>query len=256
MKIIEYGELTFKFHKKKPTCTLLSCDKNAVNVIVPRVVYGAVVLHIENYAFKDCSLLESVTFEDFESLPEDLDQPNNFYYIGRGAFANCSALKKIEFPSYVECIYDEVFDGCNSLERVTFDTNKCQINYAIFSHLKSLKYVSSVNEVYDYMFYGCKSLEVFPVSDQTLEIGDESFAGCDKLTNITIPKSVKKIKPLAFRNCQSLASITFEDPENWLFFNKYECENESIDFSNPETNANILKTMYKNDGYGDFFKKY
>lgn len=68
-------------------------------------------------AFKDCSSLHSLTFQPGSRLKiidgESKSTPC-------GAFTNCTSLSSIEIPANVETIGSAAFEGCKSLQTVTF----------------------------------------------------------------------------------------------------------------------------------------
>ena len=249
----KYNELTINFVENTDICRVISCDKNAEKVVIPRVVDNHLVVAIKDYAFEDCKNLKSVTFEDVDELPKELYMPSIHYEIGSYAFSGCTSLKKIELPHFVRNIRRGAFYGCTSLKKATFFD--CYVESYAFAHCTALKTVSSLKIINEGVFNDCQSLEVFPITNKTPEIDEDAFQHCYKLTDITIPKSVKSIEGLAFRSCRGLKTITFEDPENWHYKSMYFLEDKPVDFSDPEKNAKMLGTIDFDDGVTRFFKK-
>ena len=68
-------------------------------------------------AFEDCTSLQSVMFEKGTQLKTI----EGGYQGRRSAFYNCTSLTKIEIPASVETIGNNIFDGCTSLQTVTFE---------------------------------------------------------------------------------------------------------------------------------------
>ncbi len=68
------------------------------------------VTSIGDYAFYDCSNLESVTFAEGSQLTS----------IGSSAFRDCISLKSIEIPAGVTSIGSRAFESCRNLESLTF----------------------------------------------------------------------------------------------------------------------------------------
>ena len=59
-------------------------------------------------------------------MEEFFEKPSHLRILEREAFGNCSALQEIEIPASVEeigsdCFGAAFYDGCCSLERVTFE---------------------------------------------------------------------------------------------------------------------------------------
>ena len=71
---------------------------------------------IEAAAFKGCSSLATVTFENGSQL-KTIGGGSSYY----GAFSYCTALTSIEIPASVETIEAAAFKGCSSLATVTFE---------------------------------------------------------------------------------------------------------------------------------------
>ena len=177
---------------------------------------------IEAAAFKGCSSLATVTFENGSQL-KTIGGGSSYY----GAFSYCTALTSIEIPASVETIEAAAFKGCSSLATVTFE-NGSQLKtigggssyYGAFSYctaLTSIEIPASVETIEASAFKGCSSLATVTFENgsqlKTIEGGYPSsgtFADCTALTSIEIPASVETIEAAAFKGCSSLATVTFE----------------------------------------------
>ncbi|MBR4226480.1 MAG: leucine-rich repeat domain-containing protein, partial [Candidatus Methanomethylophilaceae archaeon] len=73
---------------------------------IERVVFDGPVTSIGDYAFQNCSSLESV------------DIPSSVTSIGKYAFRGCSSLSSVEIPEGVTSIGQYAFQGCSSLSSV------------------------------------------------------------------------------------------------------------------------------------------
>ena len=90
-----------------------------------------------------------------------------------------------------------------------------------------------------------KKAKTLVISDEVLGIGDYAFYGCSSLSSIIIPNSVTSIGPSAFWHCSNLTSVTFNSTTGWFTTNSSsETSGESIDITNPSTNATNLKNTY------------
>ena len=125
---------------------------------------------IEAAAFKGCSSLATVTFENGSQL-KTIGGGSSYY----GAFSDCTALTSIEIPASVETIEAAAFKGCSSLATVTFENG---------SQLKTIEggYPSSGT------FADCTALTSIeiPASVETIEAA--AFKGCSSLATVTFEK--------------------------------------------------------------------
>ena len=114
--------------------------------------------HIENlielpdYAFNDCSSLESVTIG------------NNVTKIGGTAFFGCTGLTSVTIGDKVESIGDSAFYGCTGLT--------------------SVEIPDSVTTIGGSAFQGCSSLTSVTIGNKVETIGGCAFGACSNLTTV------------------------------------------------------------------------
>ena len=157
------------------------------------------VTSIGNYAFSGCSGLTSVT------IPESVTS------IGGSAFSSCSGLTSITIPEGVASIGSSAFDGCSGLTSITIPEGVTSIgDYAFFgcSGLTSITIPEGVASIGRYAFSRCSGLTSVTIPESVTNIGDGAFSSCSGLTSITIPESVTSISSSAFDGCSGLTSIT------------------------------------------------
>ncbi len=201
--------------------------KGAANIISKLKYRGRTmnVVEIGERAFKDCSVLTSVTipnsvtsisrqaFDSSISLTS-VTIPESVTSIGNYAFEDCSSLTSITIPNSVTSIGYSAFRGCSSLTSITIPNSVTSIGGTAFEDCSSLAsiIVEQGNEKYDSrdkcnaiietatntLFAGCKNTTI-PESVTT--IGNYAFYGCSSLTSITIPESVTSIGDYAFMGC-------------------------------------------------------
>ena len=202
---------------------------------------------IGNYAFRDCSNLESVTlpasvtsigavaFGECHKLTS-VSIPASVT-ISDFAFLNCKKLATINMPN-VTAIANQAFSGCNSLEAVALPESLTSIGTNPFEYCSSLTsiVVDEKNAVYtsrgkvnanDESDTECNAIiekRTDPdtntesntlivgcagttIPETVTSIGAYAFSSCYGLTEITIPSSITNIGSYAFRNCTKLTSV-------------------------------------------------
>ncbi len=169
------------------------------------------VKEIGGYAFKDCVSLTEIT------LPKDVHFLTRDGSYGRGAFMNCTSLKKVKNVTGGIVVddnnVDPPFKGCTALTDIEFASGITTIPEELFSMCTAVKTVTvpaTVSNIKHHAFYGCTSLSnvVFESDKGLVTIGTYAFCGCKALSGFNLPSSVKEIGGYAFRDCVSLTEIT------------------------------------------------
>lgn len=229
----KYENLTYKI-SENGTIEIISCDKSAVNVIIPDKIDGIKVTSIGYHAFSDCKNLEEIKLpESVENISsssfygcislKEITIPDGVKNIEGSAFADCKSLKNITLPDSVENIQANAFNGCTALKSVNVsekNKNYTSISGILFNKDKSeiIKYPPALSgKVYsvpdgvkiigDYAFSGCMNLNEINLPDSVTDIGTEAFSECKKIPEIKIPYRVKRIGNSAFKNCTGLLTI-------------------------------------------------
>ena len=177
------------------------------NKKIEKIILPSTLTTIGQYAFYDCTSLQTVTFEKGSRLKT----------IEESAFEDCTALTSIEIPASVERIEDRAFKGCSKLATVTFEKGLQlkTIENSTFEDctaLTSIEIPASVEMIGQYAFNDCTSLHTvtFEKGSKLKTIGSDVFLNCTSLTMIEIPASVETIEDQAFEGCSLLATVTFE----------------------------------------------
>ncbi len=180
------------------------------------IVIPASVETIGQSAFKKCTSLLSVSFEDGSQLKSIeggyFHGSNSTWDPDRymGAFSDCSSLLSIEIPASVG---DYAFYRCNALKQVSFVNNPQlkTIGEHAFENIdvESIIVPASVETIGAYAFYDCFYLSsvLFESNSQLKRIDDSAFYYV-ALKSITIPANVEQIGSYAFGF--DLSSVTFE----------------------------------------------
>ena len=175
------------------------------------------VTSIGDYAFKDCTLLTSITI------------PSSMTSIGLLTLSNCNSLKSLTVASgnavyhsagncVIETASKALVAGCkNSV--IPSDGSVTSISYSAFrdcEYLTSVTIPSSVTIIDDYAFAGCTYLKSVAILGDVTSISERAFSWCTYLESITIPSSVTIIGNSAFNGCAYLTSIYYEGTaEQW-----------------------------------------
>lgn len=192
---------------------------------ITNVKIGSGITEIGEEAFRGLNI-SAVTFEDESPLK----------VIGVNAFRDCTAMKTFYVPASVEKICEKAFQGCASLETVTFEANSNlkaigvdgdagKNTFAYCTSLKSIVLPDSVETIGQSCFYGCTNLETVVLGDNVSSIGISAFENSGvtafevpaaltvipngmlnntKITTITVGDQVTTVNPGAFANCTEL----------------------------------------------------
>lgn len=127
---------------------------------------------IGNYAFNNCRLLSSVTFEEVSQI--------NF--IGVYAFSNCTSLTSITITNSVTSIGKCAFENCESLSEITIPSGVTLIEAWAFNDCKSLSEIiclaKTAPTIYDKTFDGIPkngALKVTSGSDYSTWMSTEIY---------------------------------------------------------------------------------
>ena len=146
---------------------------------VKKVVIEDGITNIVDFAFFDCTVLESIEI------------PGSVASIGNFAFCSCIRLTDITIPGSVTSIGDYAFLNCTGLT--------------------SINIPEGVTSIEDYAFQGCSSLTSITIPESVTSIGNYAFKYCSSLTDITIPGSVTSIGTYAFSGCTALTEVLLEN---------------------------------------------
>lgn len=197
-------------------------DSSVPDLVIPGTVTDQNGNEVDVVEIKEDAFRRNATINSLEIL-------EGVKKIGKGAFSECSNLKKIIIPSSVIEIDPQAFYNCRALESITVNggnpvyrsfTN-CLINRAERSLIVGSK--KSVIPVYkedggtEYIvtsigagaFYG-SGIEEIDIPENITSIGAEAFKN-SSLTKFTVPEGIKVINASTFDSCASLTTITLHD---------------------------------------------
>ncbi|MCD8305132.1 MAG: leucine-rich repeat domain-containing protein [Prevotella sp.] len=171
-----------------------------------------------------------------DSVKYTLDSEEKTYFvesIDAGAFSSNSALKEVTIPKYVTAIGNEAFNGCENLETVVFNAEKCGRAFNIFSGCDALStltfgetvmavpdnlmsavssendYYSNTNKTDTAAVTNFPNLKEIDIPDNVIYIGTYAFAMNKGLETLTIGAGVLYILQDAFADCPNLATVNY-----------------------------------------------
>ena len=181
---------------------------------------------IEDFAFKNCKNLKSVTIPDgvteigddaFRNCSQltEIVIPDSVTEIGRYAFDSCASLSEVKLSKSVTKIDEDAFSNCTSLQNIMIpksltETSNWGNGGGIFkkcTNLKDVTFEAGTKEIAKNLFANCPGLEHIVIPDTVMFIEDYAFGNCENLKNVTIPNSVTEIGDSAFKDCSGLESI-------------------------------------------------
>ena len=269
----EDGELSYE--EAAAVTDLGTAFKNSTILAFDELKYFTGITKIRDYAFYNCTELESVTI------------PNSVTKIGVYAFYNCSSLESITIPESVTSIGSNAFYGCRSLTSITIPDSVTSIGDKVFRNCTSITSVTipnSITEIGESAFYGCTgellidskiiatnyNRDNYPkssssawlygynftkltIGDNITSIGNYTFYNCRSLTSVTIPDCVTKIGVSAFQDCTSLTSAYCKPitPPDWGS-NMFENNASGFKIYVPRNAVDAYKRswrLYYEDGY-------
>ena len=182
------GEITLKYPWK--------------DIEYTKIVFGADITGIGNYAFCYSSSLQSVEIPDTVAV------------LGKGIFMGCSTLESVTLPSSVNRVSESMFAFCKNLKNVTVSPITQSIGKEAFMRCSSLAEITlpaTLKTIDESAFSMCTSLKKIVLPEGFTTLGTRVFYSCEKLAEITLPSTLTTIKENALDGCRALTEIIFPD---------------------------------------------
>lgn len=160
------------------------------------VISGAV--DVPRDMFGKCTELKKVTLK------------NGVRSIGEDAFRDCSSLESVIFENTVlEKISDGAFWGCSALSSIALPDSVTEIERNAFfeTGLRNIQLPEKLTLIGGGAFCNCKNLKQVQLPPQLKELGEGAFFNCENLAQIQLPSRLNKLGGDAFRDCTSLDKI-------------------------------------------------
>ena len=177
------------------------------------------------YTYKGVNYLLEYLGTDTELiLPESYNGQS--YEINQFAFRDCTSLTSVTFTGSVTSIGNDAFSGCTSLTSVHITDLAAWCNIKFMNEYSTpLYYVHNlylngnlitelvipdgVTSISDYAFNNCTVLTSVVIPDGVTRIGKYAFNNCSSLTSVVIPDIVAwGIGSYAFYGCNSITTAT------------------------------------------------
>lgn len=169
------------------------------------------VTKIDDSVFADCGDIEEV------------ELPEGFLSIGKGAFGFSKSLKKINFPDTLERIGDEAFVGCTQLEGVEIPRGTTEIGANAFTDCRLITAFAVSEENQNFtsvdgviftkdktelvMYPPGNTAESYEIPEGTLKICDKAFSHNESLKSVSVPDSVTQLGGYAFYFCEEFREV-------------------------------------------------
>ncbi|MCC8122669.1 MAG: leucine-rich repeat domain-containing protein, partial [Oscillospiraceae bacterium] len=184
--------------------------------VVPESIFCSKTADIDN-SLADVTLRRNTTLKKVV-LPEGLKT------ISRRAFANCTALEEINFPSTLTTIDSEAF-RTSGIPSLTLPAGLTSLGTGAFRECDNLQTVTieHVNTILMAgLFKDCTALNTVVLAEGITRIPASFFENCTSLEHVTLPNSLREIEYNAFSNCTALSQITLPDGLTSIMFGAFE----------------------------------
>ena len=140
----ETDEKYFTYDEWQEGYVIYSCTSDDKVVRVPKEIKGKPVIAIGERGLANLKNCEAIVL------------PDTVRYLAKAAFAIDGALKYVYLGKSIETVEDDIFNGCSSLEEVTFPEGTKSIGTLVFWGTKSIKSITipaSVTEITEYFYF-------------------------------------------------------------------------------------------------------
>ena len=201
---------------------------NPNNKIIYTSTNGDIVEPYDSAAFN--ANIVSNTYKNGQGIIEfDADLTT----IGKEAFYKSPTLMSISIPSSVTSIGTNAFADCSALTKLNISDLSawCKIDFANYSanplyggakfylngtEITELTIPADITEIKPYSFYGFNRLKGLNIHDKVTFVKECAFCRCSSLENVIIGNKVLGIESSAFSTCKSLKELTIGEGLQWI----------------------------------------
>ncbi|GEM_PF-1832004 len=223
--ILPFSEgLAYTVNDDGETCTITGPGTfNGNHLNVPLTINDYIVTDIQEEAFDDCSVYDSITI------------PVTVTYVGDNAFSNAPGLVCTVYTSSDAYYSYDAFDGVKGIHLIIpeginsvwggkdypWGGSACYYN-SFASSLIEVTLPKSLTTIATEAFSECRNLEKINIPENVTSIKEDAFYGCVSLKELEIPAKTNYIANSAFAFCGGLEQITVNS-RNTVYFSKNNC---------------------------------
>ena len=140
----ETDEKYFSYDEWQEGYVIYGCSSEDKVINVPKTINGKPVIAIAERGLANNQTCEAIVL------------PDTVRYLAKTAFAIDESLKYVHLGKSIETVEDDIFNGCSSLEEVTFPEGTKSIGTLVFWGTKSIKSITipaSVTEITDIFYF-------------------------------------------------------------------------------------------------------
>ncbi len=187
--------------------------KDCVNLTTVTFTYEYNVAYLGTGMFQGCTALESI----------DLSMLSNLQLLNPYTFYGCTKLSEVKIPrgtttntgivSNFVAVGQYAFAECTSLRTIVFPTSLAMLDSHCFenSAITSLTLTSSLQILGEYAFANCDNLQAINLRAMALltTIEEGTFKDCDNLRYVILSDYVTEVKDSVFEGCDKLLYVDF-----------------------------------------------
>ncbi len=146
--------------------------------------------------------------------PKYIVLPETIKTINQYAFNDCTNLQSIVLPDSVTKIEPQAFKNCISLKSVKFGNGLTEIPSEIFKNFKSLRFVdfgNGVTKIGDFAFQNCTELKQINIPNSVTYVGRYAFYKCVNVQSLTIGSGVETLAQNAFADLALCETVTINN---------------------------------------------
>ncbi len=198
-KTFVYNNIQFEVFENSDSCYVIGGGS-------PELVIPATAINPKNNKTYKVTAIGSAAFKGTQL--KSITIPEGVTSIWNDAFNGCQSLTSVKMPQTLKYLGVRAFYNCSKLNNISLRNTKSCGNEA-FSGCTGLKSVdfSAITSLGNYAFSSCTSLTSIDLKSTT-SLGEYAFKNCTGLKSVNLG-NVTTINRSAFENCKNIASIDF-----------------------------------------------